>query len=349
MMPAQTNTGTPTITGLRPVFVVGYPRSGTTLVQQLLSTHADFWTGPETLLFSHVLTDVSDMDSRPLAPDRLSHAFDRLSDRSGISLPDALRANLMKQAEAQTLYAANLLVAIMESVKPADSSAPRWVEKTTLHVFHLPLIWRLFPDARVVNVIRDPRDVASSPKRFHRYPAGSIERAHFVIDLSRHWNSAIEAYEALHSDARMLSVRYDDLIVRPEQTLALMAQHVGVETDLSALSRFGEIQSQVTIKREETLKALNASDHLIDRREMWKKRLTDEEAILIETICGDVMARHGYAPTHALDTALVARVERRYARHLASKRRRQWTETTIRRAKSGLKKLIGMKRSPWTR
>lgn len=331
----------PMITGLRPVFVVGHPRSGTTLVQQLLSTHSDFWTGPETLLFSHVLNDETELETKPLKPEILPRAFERLAKRSEISLPDTLKADLTERAKQQTLYAATLLVEIMGAVKPADSHATRWVEKTTLHVYSLPMLWRMFPDARAVNVIRDPRDVVSSPKRFKRFAAGSIEREQFVIELGRSWNRAIEAYEAIQSDSRMLSVRYDDLVAQPEKTLALMAAHVGVDTDLSVLNRFGEIQSQVTIKREETIKALNAADHLIDRREMWKQRLTDREAHLVEMVCAEAMNRHGYLPAHSADERLVSRVERQYARHVAAQARREWTERTIRRVKRKLRKLTG--------
>jgi hypothetical protein len=341
MTASDLNLSQATITGLRPVFVVGHPRSGTTLVQQLLSTHSDFWTGPETLLFSHVLFDETDRETRPLNADILPRAFERLAKRSEIILPDSLQADLIARAKQQTLYASTLLVEIMEAVKPAESHAPRFVEKTTLHVYSLPMIWRMFPDARAVNVIRDPRDVVSSPKRFKRFAAGSIEREQFVIELGRSWNRAIEAYEAVKSDPRMLSVRYDDLVAQPEQTLARMAAHVGVETDLSALIRFGEIQSQVTIKREETIKALNAADHLIDRREMWKQRLTDREAHLIEMVCAEAMARHGYQPSHPDDAGLVARVERQYKQYVATQARREWAERMIRRVKRKLRKLTG--------
>lgn len=339
MTQSDINISQPIIDGLRPVFVVGHPRSGTTLVQQLLSTHSDFWTGPETLLFSHVLFDVPDLDIKPLDADILPRAFERLAQRSEIELPDALKASLLTQAEQRTLYASTLLVEIMYMKKPSSSAASRFVEKTTLHVYSLPMIWRMFPDARAVNVIRDPRDVVSSLKRFQRFEAGSIERELYVIELARSWNNVIEAYEAIDTDPRLLSVRYDDLVAQPEQTLALMAAHVGVDTDLSALNRFGEIQSQVTVKREEAIKALNAADHLIDRREMWKQRLTDREAHLVEMVCVDAMARHGYPPAHPADTALIGRVERQYARHIAAQGRREWAERTIRRIKRKLRKL----------
>src|SRR5690606_4027372 len=151
----------------------------------LLSTHSDFWTGPETLLFSHVLFDETDLDTKPLDADILPRAFDRLAKRSEIILPDALQADLIARAGQNTLYASTLLIEIMKAVKPADSPATRWVEKTTLHGYSMPLIWRMFPDARAVNVIRDPRDVVSSPKRFKRFAAGGIEREQFVIDLGR--------------------------------------------------------------------------------------------------------------------------------------------------------------------
>lgn len=126
----------PPIDGRVPVFLVGFPRSGTTLLDQILASHPrvttleerDTLVGPAEALF------------------KPGEGFERWA-----SLPDGeierLRALYWQQANA------GLLGAPVKEV---------FVDKLPLNAIYLPLIYRLFPSAKIVLAIRDPRDVVLS-------------------------------------------------------------------------------------------------------------------------------------------------------------------------------------------
>src|SRR5262249_28338226 len=121
----------------RPVFVVGCPRSGTTLVQCILSASSHAFSLPETHFFSEV------------APDLLGR-------------PD--------------LSALDEFIEQVEAHRPDTDTARtlRAVEKTPRHVLHLDTIDACFPDALFINVVRDPIDVASSLRGVPWEPSRSV-------------------------------------------------------------------------------------------------------------------------------------------------------------------------------
>lgn len=298
----------PVLDGQRPVFIVGHPRSGTTLAQQLLSAHPDIWSGPETHLYTHVLEGVAQWDTRSINRAELPQIVRRLGGKPGIELSAAARGTLDTLADRGDLGAARLLDVVMSDLKPADSTASRWLEKTPRHVYHIDAILRLFPDARIIHVLRDPRDVASSPVRFRELEPG-LERSVLVLERGHRWNDVVALTDALASETRMITVRYEDLIGDTERVLEAMMQHAGLLTDLTVLDRFSDTYAQVTIEREGVRKQLNSAGKIVDRRGIYRQRMAAEEIVIIDTVCRDAMRAKGYVPDNAPDDALVTRIQ----------------------------------------
>ncbi len=130
-----------------PVFLVGFPRSGTTLLEQVLAAHSGVVALEEQENFADAF------DSLLLAPD----AFERWA-----SLPPSeltvFRRGYWKRVQAGL-------------GRPHDGRL--LVDKLPLNLALLPLIHRLFPDARIILALRDPRDVIVScyRNRFAMNPA----------------------------------------------------------------------------------------------------------------------------------------------------------------------------------
>ena len=104
------------LTGLRPVFIVGHPRSGTTLMQQILSVHKEIWSVPETFWFSHILPPQGEWDIRQIGPDMLNGIIERLREKSMINLSEAAQKRLGELAETGQLNEAVLLNTVMQPV-----------------------------------------------------------------------------------------------------------------------------------------------------------------------------------------------------------------------------------------
>lgn len=298
------------ITGRRPVFIIGHPRSGTTLMQQVLSVHQPLWSGPETFWLSHILPPQDGWDIRQITAEMLAPIYEGLREKSKIEVSDGLRTRLAEQARSGQLSEAMLLDALMQDQKAEDDSAERWLEKTPQHVFHLPKLWRMFPDASIIAIVRDPRDVISS--RVKRKKPG-LNRERRVFKNTKTWNSAIEIIEAHQKNPQMLVIRYEDFIASPQQVLAKMAAHIGIEPDVSALERFTESFEYITVNKESDSKALNNTQALVDQRGVWRKRLEPNEIELIEVMCADTMLRHGYVPEHKIEPEMRPQAEARYS------------------------------------
>src|SRR5689334_3316709 len=134
--------GARALSGLaRPIFVVGCPRSGTTLVQCILSASSQAFSLPETHFFSYVLPGLGGDPNQMLEASDLAEVRAALEREANLSLP----ADIYRPGTALDVF-----VNIVEHYRP--SADLRAVEKTPRHVLHLPTIAACFPDACFVNV-----------------------------------------------------------------------------------------------------------------------------------------------------------------------------------------------------
>jgi len=157
----------------RPIFIVGCPRSGTTLLRDLLRSHPNLTLPPESQLiprFYRAYGDPSSDREAWLRARRILHN-PRIASW-GIST---------SEAEFAGCRSFSRVIRRLFEVWAAKEGKPRWGDKTPHYVRHLPLILRLFPEAQVIHIIRDGRDAALSWIR-----AGFEPRNLYVA--ARMWN-----------------------------------------------------------------------------------------------------------------------------------------------------------------
>jgi tetratricopeptide (TPR) repeat protein len=196
-----------------PVFIVGFPRSGTTMLEQMLDAHPDFVSMDERIIIQYC---VERMESKGLV---YPYQLDQL---------DAAAL-----AELRALYWA-------ESAKVADLAPGRTlVDKNPLNLLRLPMIRRLFPDARVILALRHPCDVMlSCYMQNFRSPAfmvlcSTLERlAKSYVNAMRFW---IHHQPLLCPDALLL--RYEDTVSDFGRQLEVIADYLGI-ADRAPLADF---------------------------------------------------------------------------------------------------------------
>jgi tetratricopeptide (TPR) repeat protein len=190
--------------GTAPVFVVGFPRSGTTLLDQVLASHPDVSTLEEqdTLIDAcRVLLapGVDAADWEALTPTEVAGLRTGYWDRVGRFLPEASRR-------------------------------PVLVDKFPLDAILLPVIHRLFPDARIVLVLRDPRDVIMScyQQRFGMngamYQLLRLDTAALFYD--RVMGLVRECRQRL--PLTLHEVRYEGLVADFDATVAALLEFLGL-------------------------------------------------------------------------------------------------------------------------
>jgi hypothetical protein len=167
----------------------------------------------------------------------------------------------------------------------------RWGDKTPLYMQHLPLLERLFPEARYVHLIRDGRDAAVS---FLQMPAGVVTRSWAHLRDARgfacQWRSEVRAAQALgrRVGARYLEVRYEALVADPEQELRRIAEHGGLTYEREML----DYPSSVDVSDKPHQQRLRERPTVGVRN--WRSELAPGEARAFSSVAGDLLAKLGY-------------------------------------------------------
>lgn len=191
----------------RPIFVLGLPRSGTTLVDRILSSHSDIGSHGESNDFVLALMQLAGR----------CHGKTELLQRSLQVDPRQLGLD----------YSARL----------AAHAEGRVVDKTPANFLYLGLIARALPHARIVYMRRQPMDVCYAMYKTlfrmaypYSYDLGDLARYWLAFDaLMRHWQDSLPA-------GRMLTVDYEQLVAAPEPTIRGLLDHVGMPWQDACLS-----------------------------------------------------------------------------------------------------------------
>ena len=182
----------------RPAFVVGCPRSGTTLVKTMLDSHPSISCGPETLFM------------RPIAQ----------MERQSIDLTQFLITEEEWHANLRDLFL------WLHVRRAAQLGKTRWVDKSPSYALIPDYLDTLFPNCQIVHVIRDPRDVVDSWRR--RWGLRSCLRAATRV-WPRHVQSALK-FGAAHPD-RYFEIRYEKLVRSPERVMRELIEWLGEPWD----------------------------------------------------------------------------------------------------------------------
>lgn len=102
---------------------------------------------------------------------------------------------------------------------------PVWVEKTPWNIFGVRGFLGAFPQAKVIHLVRDPRDVILSLTKRDRQSS--------MLPAAQHWLTAVAMVQAHRSNVNMLEVRYEDLCLNTEATLARICRFLDVSADLA--------------------------------------------------------------------------------------------------------------------
>jgi Flp pilus assembly protein TadD len=199
-----------------PIFVVGFPRSGTTLLEQILDAHADLVT----------------LDEVPLL-ERITAALPRLLGRPFRYPEDLATLSLQERARLVEVW-----VRTADRVRPGPG---RIVDKLPLNMAWLPLVQVLFPDAPVVFAVRDPRDCVLSGVFQDLVPNPAMIHLGRLTDAARLYDSVMRCWVAVRGlpGLRIREQHYEDLVTEPERITRDLCAFIGHDFD-PAMLRFHE-------------------------------------------------------------------------------------------------------------
>lgn len=205
----------------QPIFVCGFPRSGTTLLEQILSSHAQVLPGGELTFaagFRHVVNRLFPDDGA--FPENLSRTWTADGHRVAALLRDYY---LARAAEARLL----------------EPGRRFFVDKMPFNELYLPLIRMAFPRAPIIRVVRHPLDVCVSMMANH-FTHG-FNCGYRLADIAAHLAAMFDLTEhyARELETRELVLRYEDLVTAQEDVTRRLLEHAGLPFDQACL-RFHE-------------------------------------------------------------------------------------------------------------
>lgn len=276
------------------IYIVGVGRSGTSLVQSMFAAHPSFAFGPETgFLRRYVstgrLTNLIRSHDQKWISEQLSG--DEFLQRVGIDTDLLLRRTLQESSFSDGVFYRALLAAICKR-----DGRPEFGDKDPRSVEYLGLLRRVKPDAHVIHVIRDPRDVLASKKKALWSRGGSVVRHVFA--------NRVQITLGCSQGPKLFGIRYHELLYErllmdPDGTLRKLCARIGVEFDPAMLKYYHRAKRLISGKelswKKETLGPL-----LKNNTGKWQQELSKWEVALCELSCRKTFTTFAYQRSGAL-------------------------------------------------
>ena len=270
-----------------PIFVIGSPRSGTTISAVALSQHPDFWVSDETF-FMHALFGVDG---------RVEREIDRLTSRAGGSW---LRREKVSREEFLSYLGVGLNALIT-----SRSEGKRWIDHTPIHALMAEVLTSMFPGAFFIHILRDGRRVVHSMVHlFDKLPEEKRENMRARGQLpnwSTNFRNACATWRKMTGSAldfcqkypeRGLTVRLEELERDPVEGFGGVLKFLQAEP-LDAPSNYFEshrINSSFS-------KTVTVGDLVPDRvSEPWETWTAEQKEIFAE-VAGNALASYGFVRT----------------------------------------------------
>ena len=218
-----------------PVFIIGMPRSGSTLVEQILSSHSKVFGAGEVQDFSKAIESLG---------------------RGRFDSPKFLEG-VAKLSPAQLASIAKDYIARLSARAP---SAARITDKFLSNFLCIGLIHMILPNARFVHTVRNPLDVCVSrftkvlvPGSAYSYDLGELGRYH------RHYQKLMDHWRLLLPPGTLHEISYEELIAHPEEQIRSLLEYCGLEWEEACLQFHANTRSVGTPSRSQVRERLYSS------------------------------------------------------------------------------------------
>lgn len=296
-----------------PLFVIGNPRSGTTLLRLALTSHSLISIPPESSFIIYLFPKYGYV--KKFTKDALTN-FEK-----DLRNPRISPVNRWKMTEADfqraidNMTGKNYAEACQEIYKcypkPGnDAGVAYWGDKNTAFYKHIETLSHLYPNAKFIHIIRDVRAVFASYKSlaqkikegksefYPNLPSGPLETA-------VRWKNAVETTEKEISrlEGQNISIRYEDLVTNPELELKRICKLLSIPFEEKMLS-FYKLNKKFQLEPTEhdDWKWRTKEPISTGRISAWKSKLTLEEVEAIEQVCGNTLRNFSYETGPALKT-----------------------------------------------
>lgn len=221
-----------------PIFIIGMPRSGSTLVEQMLSCHPSIEGTEELGYFGTLSSFIAEGRNAGLEP---SNFAQRVRDLSREQIEVIGGAYLWKSAHNR------------------QSSRPRFIDKMPRNWLYLPLIRLALPNAKIINVRRDPMDCCWS--NYRQLFADGGEYSYDLADLGHFYRAheaMVDHFDAMHPGA-IYRLDYERLVADPDSEIRQLLDYLGLPFEPECLEFHRNPRAVKTASSEQVRRPISRS------------------------------------------------------------------------------------------
>ncbi len=277
------------------MFVLGCPRSGTTLLYHMLLSAGNFAVyRAESQVFNLLEPRFGNLN-RATNRRKLLAAWQEteLFRRTGLNWND-----VSEEVMAKCSNGGDFLRIVMEAIAQRQGVL-RWADCTPEHLLYMDRIKRTIPDSLVIHIIRDGRDVALSLEKQAWIRPFAWDRGKTLEVAALYWDWIVRKGRqfgtALGPD--YVEVRFEDLVLTPRKVLEKLSGFVGQELDYDKIERVG-IGS---VRQPNSSFSVELKEEDFSPVSRWKASLSAAQLERLEVLLGETLRELGYPPHGSSD------------------------------------------------
>jgi hypothetical protein len=268
------------MSGDSPFFIVGSARSGTTMLRLIMNAHGDVAVPPESRFITELWSGEEEVEVRPLLDTLSGHPRFVAWDVPIEAVAEELRG-IERAKYTEVMAAPYRAYARLQGKR-------RWGDKTPRYVEDIPLLARLWPDARFVHLVRDGRNVALS---YADVPFGPKNVARAAALWSRRVSEGIAVGRTL-GHRRYVEVRYEDLVEDAEGEVKEICDFLEIDFDPGMLDYTERARGAILPR------AAQYNPHVtqepISEVRSWERDMPHNLVEIFEAVGGPTLSELGY-------------------------------------------------------
>ena len=266
-----------------PFFIVGAQRSGTTLLRLILNSHSQIAIPEEARFLIPFLK--KKLLKRPLSGQELSNAIDYLRLNSQYKQWNYDSKPVLEKLSKRSEITTRELIQSLYASFSTHENKQIWADKS-LFFRHIDLLAELFTESKFIHLTRDGRDVFHSWRKMDKSKDN-------VASTALDWNYKVYRIEksfAKLPDSRKLTVRYEDLLDDPVNTVKKICSFIGVEFEENMMEYHKTSHYYIGKHHSDLIFKSIDSENMYK----WKENLSDIEIRTFELLAGHNLKKYSY-------------------------------------------------------
>jgi hypothetical protein len=288
----------------QPIFIIGSPRSGTSLLRLLLTSHSEIVIPPECGFIVWLHQKYSNWAARDAIDSSLRCQF--LDELFACKKFDtwalnrmALDSLIIKQKPAD--YATLCALIYTAYSHQHSRSTTIWGDKNNFYIDFLPTLNEIYPEARFLHIVRDGRDVACSYREVMQNKSASPYAPKLKTDIESiaiEWSAnVLKVADSLNrlSNPRKMTVHYEDMVQKPESVLSSICSWLSLTYEprmlaFHEINRRKQLEPALTMDwKQRTMEPISA-----DTVGRYRTLLSAEEQDVFSMAAGPALTKFDY-------------------------------------------------------